>query len=244
MSESSSLPPTVAITGEPPPALPPHPGLPPIGSDSPSGGQTTSTKDAAKEQASHVGQEAAHAGQHVAGVAKDQVAEVTQQAGQQAKQLLGQAQSQAKEQASAQQTKIVGGLRSLSDELSSMASNGSNQGVASDLARQAADRTNAVAGWLDGREPKDVLDEVTHFARRRPGAFLAIAVGLGFVAGRLTRGLANNSSDSSTSSTGAPAGIGTSPAMPADVDLRTPAEPAFLPETTASLAENYPGGIR
>jgi hypothetical protein len=234
MSESSSFPPPVALSGEPPPVLPPTPQVPPTGYDTSAGGET-STKDVAKEQASHVGQQAAQAGQHVAGVAKDQVAEVTQQAGQQAKQLLGQAQSQAKEQAGAQQQKLVGGLRSLSNELTSMANNGSNQGVATDLARQAAHRTSAVAGWLDGREPKDVLDEVTHFARRRPGAFLAAAVGLGFVAGRLTRALAASNSSNEPAS---------SPQLPADVDLRTPVEPAFLPETTGSLAETYPGGIR
>jgi hypothetical protein len=35
-----------------------------------------------------------------------------------------------------------------------------------------------------------VLDEVRSFARQRPGAFLAIALGAGILAGRLARGLA------------------------------------------------------
>jgi hypothetical protein len=190
-------------------------------------------------------------------VAKEQVAEVTQQAGQQAKQLLGQAQSQAKEQAGAQQQKLVGGLRSLSDELSSMSSNGSNQGLASDLARQAAERTSAVAGWLDGREPKAVLDEVTQFARRRPGAFLAIAAGLGFVAGRLTRGIANASGDDGNSAAQpapsttpavrpqpTPYPPVTAPPVPADVDLRVVDDPSIVPGLPPSAGEAYLGGER
>ncbi len=77
-----------------------------------------------------------------------------------------------------------------------MARKSENPGVASDLARQAADRTGSVAGWLEGREPAAILDDLTSFARRKPGAFLAIAAGLGLVAGRLTRGLAADAKDS------------------------------------------------
>ena len=147
------------------------------------------TRDVAKDKAADVGQAAAGAGQHVANVAKEQSVQVASEAGQQAKELLTQAQAQAKEQAAVQQERAVGGLRTLSSELASMSKNADNPGVASDLARQAAERTSAVAGWLDGREPAAVLDDLTAFARRRPVAFLAIAGGVGFLAGRLTRGL-------------------------------------------------------
>ncbi|MCW2546941.1 MAG: hypothetical protein JWN96_1401 [Mycobacterium sp.] len=149
----------------------------------------TETKDVAKDQAASVGQGVAEAGQHVAGVAKEQTAEVTAEAGRQAKDLLGQAQDQLKEQANVQQQKLVSGLQSLRDELNAMVRNNDNPGVATDLARQAADRTGSVATWLDGREPAAVLDDLTDFARRRPGAFLAVAAGIGLAAGRLTRGL-------------------------------------------------------
>jgi hypothetical protein len=149
----------------------------------------TDTKDVAKDQAASVGQGVAEAGQHVAGVAKEQTGQVTAEAGRQAKDLLNQTQGQLKEQATVQQQKLVGGLQALRDELNSMVQGNQNPGVATDLARQAADRTGSAASWLDGREPAAVLDDLTAFARRRPGAFLAAAAGIGLLAGRLTRGL-------------------------------------------------------
>ena len=149
----------------------------------------TDTKDVAKDQAANVGQGVAKAGQHVAGVAKQQTSQVTAEAGRQAKDLLNQAQGQLKEQAGAQQQKLISGLQSLRDELNAMVRGNDNPGLATDLARQAADRTGSAASWLDGREPAAVLDDLTAFARRRPGAFLAAAAGIGLLAGRLTRGL-------------------------------------------------------
>ena len=44
--------------------------------------------------------------------------------------------------------------------------------MATDLAQQAGERANAVASWLEEREPGHVVDEITRFARQRPGAFL------------------------------------------------------------------------
>ena len=52
---------------------------------------------------------------------------------------------------------------------------GSGSGFAYDLARQAGDRFGQAARWLDDREPRDVLEEVKGFARRRPGVFIGIA---------------------------------------------------------------------
>ena len=51
--------------------------------------------------------------------------------------------------------------------------------------------------------PRDLLDEVKRFARRRPVAFLALAAAAGVVAGRVTRGAvaANTSVDSDTEPT-------------------------------------------
>jgi hypothetical protein len=158
----------------------------------------TDTKDVAKEAAS-VGQGVAEAGQHVAGVAKEQTSQVTAEAGRQAKDLLSQAQGGLKEQAGVQQQKLVSGLQALRDELNSMVSGNNNPGVATDLARQAADRTGSAATWLDGRDPAAVLDDLTAFARRRPGVFLAAAAGIGLLAGRLTRGLKAQSDAPDTS---------------------------------------------
>ena len=70
-----------------------------------------------------------------------------------------------------------------------MARNSEQDGVATDLARQAADKARQAAGWLADRDPGSLLDEVRSFARKKPGTYLAIALGAGVLAGRLTRGL-------------------------------------------------------
>lgn len=129
------------------------------------------------------------AGAQVVQSAKEQVGDVTKEAGRQARDLLDELRTEATDQAATQQQRAAGGLRSLADELSGMARRSEQDGPATDLARQAAGRMEDVAGWLEHRDPGDVLGEVRAFARRRPGAYLAIAAGAGLLAGRLTRGL-------------------------------------------------------
>ncbi len=130
---------------------------------------------------------AADAGREVAGTAQDQAKQVTREARQQAADLLQQARQQAGDQARAGQRRAGEGIRALAGELHGMAG-GANQGPVSDLAAQAAGRVEAVADWLDRREPAELLDEVRTFARRSPGTFLLGAALAGVLVGRLTRG--------------------------------------------------------
>jgi ElaB/YqjD/DUF883 family membrane-anchored ribosome-binding protein len=132
---------------------------------------------------------ATEAGQHVADVAKDQASNVAAETKSQAKDLLGQGREELRQQTAQQQDRVASGLHSLSRELDSMASSSSEQGLATDLAREASDRTRTIATWLESREPGQLLDEVRSFARERPGAFLGIAAAAGIVVGRLGRGL-------------------------------------------------------
>lgn len=159
-----------------------------------------STAETARHEAAEVADTAKEAGAQVAQSAKEQVGEVTREAGQQARDLADQFRSEATEQAATQQQRAAGGLRSLADELSGMANRSEQDGPATDVARQAAGRLHDVAQWLENREPGEVLDEVRSFARRRPGAYLALAAGAGMLAGRLTRGLAGH--DGSTGRSG------------------------------------------
>jgi hypothetical protein len=161
-------------------------------SESGSGG----TVDVAKGQAAEVTQGAKEAGQHVAGVAKDQAATVGAEAGRQAKDLISQAGSELSQQASQQQQRLAQGIRALSDELHKMTQPGEQaSGPAVDLAKQGAQRGHDIASWLEQREPGELLTELTTFARRRPGAFLLLAAGAGLLAGRMTHGLKAAASD-------------------------------------------------
>lgn len=159
-----------------------------------------STKDTAKSEAANVGQTAKEAGGQVASSAADQAKNVASETKRQAKDLIGQAHGQVKEQAGTQKDKATTGLRSLADELRSVADgNGPQNGVTSDLARQAADKAHEIAAWIEARDAGTLLDEVRSLARRKPGTFLLGAALAGVVAGRLTRGVvAANSDDTPT----------------------------------------------
>jgi hypothetical protein len=154
-----------------------------------SNGADTSTTEVAKQQAADVANTAKQAGVQVTDTVKEQAGQVTAEAKHQAKQLLAQAQSELTEQAAGTQQRVSEGLHALADELSGMARNSEQDGVATDLARQAADKARQAAGWLADRDPGSLLDEVRSFARKKPGTYLAIALGAGVLAGRLSRGL-------------------------------------------------------
>lgn len=148
-----------------------------------------STAQTAKDEAAGVASHAADSAKDVAGVAKDQVAQVTAEAGKQVRQLVEQAQTELGAQAGEQQKRLAQGLKSVGEQLQAMAEGSEQPCVATDLTRQAAGRAHEIAEWFESREPGDVMREVKTFARRRPGAFLAIALGAGIVTGRLARGI-------------------------------------------------------
>lgn len=160
-----------------------------IGTTPASDGGAFSKKDAAKEEASNVAGHAASAAQGVAQTAKEEVANVASEAKSSAKDLLSQAKSGLSSHAGTQQQKAAEGIRTISDQLQTMAQAPDQQGIASDLIRQAADRTSSVASWVEGKDPSALLAEVQSFARRKPGTFLLLAAGAGIVVGRLGRGL-------------------------------------------------------
>ncbi|WP_251039395.1 hypothetical protein [Arthrobacter sp. ISL-72] len=173
----------------------------------------SSQKDVAKEEAANVAGQAAGAAQNVAGTAKAEAANVASEVKTNARDLLHQAKSDLTSQAGAQQQKAAGGIRSISSQLRTMAEAPDQQGVASDLIRQAADRSQSVASWLENRDPGSLLDEVKTFARQRPGTFLLLAAGAGVLAGRLGRSL-QAGAPAATSATGT-----TVPAQPVQSPL-------------------------
>ncbi|KAD3515143.1 hypothetical protein GD627_12655 [Arthrobacter yangruifuii] len=182
----------------------------PAGSTSDS---TASAKaEAAKQQAGDIAQQAKGNAAQVADTAKSEAAGVASEVKSNAQDLFMQARSDLTEQAGVQQQKVAEGLRSMADELHSMAQSGQS-GVATDLVGQAASRASSAATWLDGRDPGSLLDEVKGFARQRPVAFLAIAAGAGFLAGRLNKGLSAGLPNQGGAATGA-AGQHTAPAVP------------------------------
>lgn len=163
-------------------------GGPTGGTASGSGG--SSTRDAAKQEAQGVAQDAAQSGRATAETAKQQASEVAGEVQNQTRQLLEQARDQLNSQGGEQKARATTGLRSLADELSGLVQGeGTSNGMVADLAREASDRVRTTADWLETHEPGDVLSEARQFARRRPGMFLLGAAAVGFLGGRVTRSL-------------------------------------------------------
>lgn len=155
----------------------------------------------AKAQAASVAADAKADGRRVADTAAQEARGVAEHAGQEARGLLYEARGEVSAQAGTQQARLGELLRSISDELSDILdpqTTDYRRGVVSDLAQQASGRLQGATSWLETREPQDVLDEVSRFARRRPGTFLALAAAAGVVVGRLSRGIADDARDDST----------------------------------------------
>lgn len=159
------------------------------GYGSPPGGRE-SRMQAVKEQSSNIGQNVMQAGGKVTQTAVGEGRELVAESGQQGRKMLNEASSRMQEQADAQQKRAAERLRALGDELQSMSSRDGQQGVASDLVRQASGTAHQAADWLQQREPGAVVNEVREYARRHPGMFLAGAAVAGMLAGRLTRTVA------------------------------------------------------
>jgi uncharacterized protein YjbJ (UPF0337 family) len=159
---------------------------------------TSDTTQKAKATASATADESRHLG-HVAG---EEAGNVAGEALTQARNLADEAKGQLTEQSRTQRDRLVGTMRTFSDDLQQMASSESApSGFAADLMRQAAERTRQLVERIDGREPSDMLEDVRGFARRRPGTFLLGALAAGIVAGRVARGAKDGSSSSSTTGT-------------------------------------------
>jgi hypothetical protein len=206
------------------------------------------TTETIKDEAGNVAAQAGDSAKNVVETAKSEVASVASEVSSSAKDLLDQARLDLTDQAGKQQQRVAAGLRSLSEELQSMATASEQPGVATDLVRQAAERSSSVATWLEDRDPGSLLDEVKTFARQRPGAFLLLAAGAGILAGRLSRGLSAGADGSSrgTATGGAPIQPALGEAQPfvPGPGMTVPPPPVQLPgPTTTTAGYSNPGTL-
>ncbi|WP_440710631.1 hypothetical protein [Herbiconiux sp. YIM B11900] len=193
--------------------------------------------DAAKQAAGELKDTVAENAGSVAGTATEEAAGVAREAKSQAKDLYHQTQSELKEQAGVQQQRVATGLRSLGDELGSMADGSDSDGLASDLVRQVSDRAGSAASWLDARDPGSLLAEVKSYARRKPGTFIAAAAIAGVLAGRLTRALAAGAADEKAAAASADA----HPESASTVAPVAPVVPTSVAPVTAPVTVVDPG---
>jgi uncharacterized protein YjbJ (UPF0337 family) len=180
-------------------------------------GSSSGTTQAAKDQAQNVKETTAQATQQVAETAKEQAGQVAGDVKEQAQNLASQAQAELTTQVSSQRDRAADTLRSLSDELRTMADSSVQSGLGATLARQGAELSQQAAAFLSERDPSQLLDEVRSLARRRPAGFLAGAAIAGAVVGRISRGAmsARSSGDGSSSQSYGYDAYATSSTLPA-----------------------------
>jgi ElaB/YqjD/DUF883 family membrane-anchored ribosome-binding protein len=160
----------------------------------------TTTPQTTADQAGAVGHETKQAAGDVAQTAGQEAKQVGREAKDQVRQLWSQTRRDLTDQASTQQTRVAGSLRELADQLGTMAGAADQDSTAKGLVDDVARRAGDAATWLDQRDPGSLLEEARSFARQRPGTFLAIAAGVGVLAGRLSRSLVDEARDSDDSS--------------------------------------------
>ena len=157
--------------------------------------------DTAKTEASNVASTATGGAHDVASEASTQAKAVAGEAKQQFDQLVSQSREELRQQAEQRTSQAAGQLRTLSQQFTALVEGrpeaaGPLVGYVNELQGQV----RALASRMEQGGPQGVVDDVTRFARRRPGTFLAGAAGIGFVVGRLVRaGAASQQSDGPSS---------------------------------------------
>ena len=173
--------------------------------DEASEGRTARVADQASQIATTAGDEV----KHVAAEASEGVRAAVDEARTQAQSFISSTRDEVLSQAEVRTAKASEGLRGIATQFQAI-SNGRPEEAPqlSGYLREAEQRVSAFATRLDDRGPQGVMEDVTRFARRRPGAFLLCAAGVGFVAGRAVRAGAAASRDGLMDKPSAPVGYG------------------------------------
>lgn len=198
------------------------------------------TNPSTQERAQQTAATAADETRKVADTAKGEAQNVAAEAKAQVSSLVDEATNQLSEQSRTQRDRLVGTLQTFGTDLEQMAAHGSGSSLATDLARQLADRSRSLSSHMDGREPAELLEDVRRFARRRPGTFILGALTAGVVAGRLARG-AKAAKDAPAAPTEPTLTTAPVAAPPAPVSPVLSASPAPMPGTDGVPTYSAPG---
>ena len=118
----------------------------------------------------------------------DQVAATASTAKGELDQFVGRVKQELTDQGYAKEQQLATGMRTMSRQLSALADGRPEEaGNLANVLRDAQSRLQSYASSLETRGPRAMLDDVSAFARRRPGTFLVLAGVGGFVVGRLVR---------------------------------------------------------
>jgi hypothetical protein len=158
---------------------------------------------AAGQEASEVASTGVESVKHVASEAAEQVKDVAAQAKGQLSDLIGQTKQEVRQQAESKGQEAASSLRRFSEQISALSEGRPGEaGQLTSYLDDARQRVQGIADTLEQRGPQGLLDDVSRFARRKPGTFLLVAAVAGFGVGRLVRA---GAASQSTSDSGFPA---------------------------------------
>ena len=144
--------------------------------------------DRASTGAVEVASTATEGARQVAGELGSQAKAVMGEARQQFDGFITQARGEIREQAQQRNDQVATHLRTLSEQLTALAEGRpEGAGTLSGYVYDVEDQVRRLATRLEQRGPNGVMDDVTRFARRKPGVFLAGALGAGLLVGRAIR---------------------------------------------------------
>lgn len=150
-----------------------------------------------------VARDAAHDARDVAGQTATQASELARDAWGEARQLADHTRAQVRTQADEQTQRAAQGVLSMSTQLRALSEGRRDEaGRASDLVRELSERFEGFAGRLETRGLDGALEDLSRYARRKPGQFLMACAAAGFVAGRVAKAHKSNSRNGSTSGNG------------------------------------------
>ena len=154
--------------------------------DSASRPDVTQMATTAKDESAAVAGTAVEGGREVAGEIAEQVSAVAGTAKDQLTNLMSQAKDELRTQGEARGQQVVSGLQTLSDQMSALVHGHPDQaGGVGTAVSEAQQRVQTYVRSVQDRGPRALVDDVTTFARRRPGVFLLAASVAGFAAGRV-----------------------------------------------------------
>jgi hypothetical protein len=158
--------------------------------------------DTARDEGQAVAERALHEAQGVAESARAQGAHVIREAADQTRNLVEDTTAQLHDQAREQTDRLAGTLQRLGAQMQALADGRSDDaGQVEAYVRQAANSVSRAADRVESLGFDGVVGEVTRFARRRPGAFLAGAAIAGFAVGRVVRNTGNGGGSASAGPT-------------------------------------------
>ena len=142
-----------------------------------------------------------------ASTAKEEAATVVRTVQDQVRTIASDVKSEVKSQSEERSRQAASQLQTFSHQIDALLGGRPQEaGPLPDYLRQGQVKVQAFARRLEQRGPQGLIDDAVSFGRRRPGAFLVMAAGLGFAVGRLARAgafeLSGDSGSSPNASTG------------------------------------------